>query len=283
MSYKVMSHSLADQAANLADVYSRVAIVPLAKADILRQARMGLTETEGLSATDTASLVDGFILYRYGWWDDVPVPVVEKTLKQAFKQAWAQRKVRPVQFGSRTTTSSPIYLEDLPAPGVTGETPRGDGLGILVTGRSSSIPLVHYHSITLSQTVAPGPLQVSFSVTPVFPDGKRPYKIGGEIRQSLAQEDVLGVRLLVKTDSKTTSSYLDTLTFSFEVDPGATNALPDDWTFGVDALSMQIVLPLLITATEIPYNSAGVQVEGAGEVQAQGDYLLVIDLPNPTP
>ncbi len=165
-SYKVMTHSLAEQSANLADVFSAVPVLPLAKAKIRKQAREGLPTHPGLSATTVASLVDGFILYRYGWWGASYAAPAEKILKHSFREAWARRKARP-QLSDETSRT--------------------------IRGRSSTIPVTDYSNLAVVDSGSF--LTVSFDVAPVYADGSYPTGYVATMEQSDSQEALLGVEI----------------------------------------------------------------------------------------
>lgn len=110
MSYKTQSHSLAEQVTNLADVYSSVEEVPLAKAEIRRDARVvGRTTSEGTAAVEVAKVVDAYTDYfgaatvepdprtgspKTGWWNQGYSSFGLKSLKHAVKTAWSRRSIR---------------------------------------------------------------------------------------------------------------------------------------------------------------------------------------------
>lgn len=108
MSYKVKNKSLAEQIDNLADVYSRVETLPLARSAIRKQAREGLLVPEGSSAVEVAGLVDSVVgvfgepttrldprtsSTTVGWWKQ-PATYLNKGLKQAFRLAHARRSLK---------------------------------------------------------------------------------------------------------------------------------------------------------------------------------------------
>lgn len=165
-SYKVMTHSLAEQSANLADVFSAVPVLPLAKAKIRKQAREGLPTHPGLSAVTVASLVDGFILYRYGWWaEDYALPQ-NKTLRHAFRESWSRRKARPQ---------------------------LSDEVSRTIRGRSATIPVTDYSNLAVADSGSF--LTVTFDVTPVYADGSYPTGYVATMEQSSTQEALLGVEI----------------------------------------------------------------------------------------
>lgn len=166
-SYKVMTHSLAEQSANLADVFSAVPVLPLAKAKIRKQAREGLPTHPGLSATTVASLVDGFILYRYGWWGASYTAPAEKILKHSFREAWARRKARPQ---------------------------LSDEVSRTIKGRSATIPVTDYTDLQVSESG--GVVALFFNVVPVYADGSYPAGYVATMEQSASQEALLGVQII---------------------------------------------------------------------------------------
>lgn len=175
-SYKVMTHSLAEQSANLADVFSAVPVLPLAKAKIRKQAREGLPVHPGMSVPTIASLVDGFILYRYGWWGSTSEVFSEKLLRGSFRESWNQRKVRLKYVGEGEPTADPIR------------------------GRSSTepFPVIPYHDLTITTGGGSGTntwLEMSFEVIPVYADGEYPTAYVAAMRQSASQENLLGAEI----------------------------------------------------------------------------------------
>jgi len=167
-SYKVMTHSLAEQSANLADVFSAVPVLPLAKAKIRKQAREGLPVHPGMSVPTIASLVDGFILYRYGWWGSTSEVFSEKLLRQSFRESWNQRKVRLAYVGEGGPPADPIR------------------------GRSSTepFPVIYYRDLTVTESG--GKLTLYFEVVPVYADGAYPTAYVAVMRQTASQENLLG-------------------------------------------------------------------------------------------
>lgn len=165
MSYLVVSHSLAEQAANIADVYESVERVPLARAEILRNARFGKPAVEGIVAAEIAELVDGFILLRYDWWGAPLNPAPSKTLKDALKISWSRRKVRTKFTG-----------EDLRT----------------IAGRSSSIPVYPYDALTLTYYEASELWVLEIDVTVVYPGNTAPQVATIAMTQTDVQEEVAG-------------------------------------------------------------------------------------------
>jgi len=263
MSYKVQSHSLADQVANLADVYSSVEVVPLAKAEIRRQARKGLTENEGTSATAVASLVDLYVDYfgaqtvtpdprtsttRVGWWKEQNSSYVDKTLKHAFRRAWSRRSVRPRL--------------------------AGEG-GRIIRGRSSpENPLSYGLETTLG---AGGEIACILTVRPVYANGADPTGWSGTITQSQYQEST-GVVITSGFDGSaypTTSPFME---FEIEVPESAFTTTDSS---GVETSNSSIVLKFTLNmfGADRPHDLTGADLVDVGGSVPEYKRDLFVEVP----
>lgn len=195
-SYKIYTHSLADQAANLADVYSSVPAVPIAKEAIKRQARKGLVSREGIQVPVLASLVDGYLLYR-DWWVDEPTAFNDRTLKNVFRDSLGRRGMR-------------LQKSDEPSRAI--------------EGRPTLVDSPTTYEITSDKENYPsdGIRTVVIKVTPVYADGSYPYEFSADLTQSLDQEVLFGIEILdgAGTISGNSVSY----TFTVDPDSGSTGA-----------------------------------------------------------
>lgn len=159
MSYHVISYSLAEQTANLADVFSTIKVLPIAKTAILMEARHERAEVDGFDVPTIASLVDGFILYRYAWWNSLDA----NTFKKAAHIAWRRRKLR---------------------------LKMSDEAGRTISGKNSNSSAVAWTNGSLNQELAGYPVTVAFTLEPVFADGSIPDYITLEVGQDAAQNGV---------------------------------------------------------------------------------------------
>lgn len=256
-SYRVVSTSLAEQSANLADVYSSVQVLPLAKAKIKRQARMGLVSSVGVDVLSLAKLVDGFILYRYDWWSEEVTSYPSKTLRHAYRTAWNRRKLRP-QLADETSRT--------------------------IRGRSSSstLPLA-YSVVSYSRSYAPGlgstpdynRIEVMVEVTPVYADGKEPTSTQVTFSQTSAQETLLGCSVLTST---TTGSPSVNLSFVVDFLAATADIVPDDYDPATATIPVVLEFAMTMTAAEQAVDTAGVAVSGSDGSSSEGKYALLIDV-----
>ena len=229
-SYKVMTHSLAEQTANLANVFSAVPVLPLAKARIRKQAREGLPVHPGMSAATVASLVDGFILYRYGWWGEDYAHPSEKTLRHAFREAWTRRKLRPRYSDEATRT---------------------------IKGRSSTIAVLPYAGLTMTAASSSSPLVVSFDIEPVYANGKGPTGYTASLSQSSFQENVLGVTITAPNFVSAYKAADSKVTFELSI--AVSDYLPEGGT-------TQLFFDLTLGGVDRPHDEIGndlAEVEGS--------------------
>lgn len=244
MSYKVQKNSLADQVANLADVYSSVEVVPLAKAEIRRQARKGLPEKEGTVVQTVTSLVDLYVDYfgaqtitpdprdgstRVGWWKEGFSAYSDKSLKHAFREAWSRRLVRP-QLDDEGTRS--------------------------IRGRSAPQNPSFY---SLSTTVGGGGEIIgTLQIIPVYADGVRPTGWSGTLTQGTYQAS-RGVSITTGFvgSSYPTSSHI--MKFGIEVQPSAfvTTDSAGNVTSN-DSITLKFTLNMF--ATDRPHDALGADV-----------------------
>ena len=271
MSYKVQSHSLSEQAANLADVYSSVKQVPLAKAQIRRQARKGLPKTESVAASAVMDIVDTQAEYfgaqtvtpdprtgstRVGWWKEGYSPFFSKRLKNAVREAWGQRSLR-LQKSDETTRT--------------------------IKGRSSSDSPSSYE-LTATQTSFAGGLVSDIScvlkVTPVFSDGEYPSAWQGDLSQDSFQTGSHGVTLTSASDSETFPASTTEMTFTFTVSLSDATALPDNLLLvsagGTGSFTLKFSLS--ISAEERPKGITGAPLSGSPTSTSTQKIDLFVDV-----
>lgn len=262
MSYKTQSHSLAEQINNLADVYSQVEVVPLAKAEIRRQARKGLPVTEGTDATTVVEVVDACAgvfgaqtvtpdprsgSTRVGWWKDQPSSYSGRTLKHAFREAWARRKIRP-------------QMSDEPTR--------------IIRGRSSS-EQVFSHTLSVSQASSdPRIVSCTLTITPVYADGSAPASFSGELVQSQFQQDSFGVDLTTSASYSGYPAASSDLVFEFEVNPTAAGLLDDSFDITTDSLALKFSLK--IYSVEPAKDVLGAEKLSLGSISTYQDNIFVV-------
>ena len=199
--YHVSSHSLSEQVANLADVYSTIPILPVAKAKILREARTGQPSVEGTDVVSVSKLVDGFISYRYGWWGSA----VDNTLKKSIQTAWRRRKLRFKMDDESTRT---------------------------ISGRNSNSTALPWSGGTLTSVSAGGTVQIvgHFVLTPVFADGTSPDILTlGSISQDGFQSS-MGVS--ISTIAPVSSSASFTIVFVITLSESNSWFIPTSFSLG---------------------------------------------------
>jgi hypothetical protein len=148
MTWHLQTTTLAEQITNLADVYSLVEVLPIARDEILRNARLGTRPTvESLDIPSLMYLTDAFIQYRYEWWGS-PDP---NSVGEAVFTAWHRRKVRLRAVAEITRVLSghsssenyteKIWNEDWPyATPIAGGGPYDGGLDVYVVYADGSTP-----------------------------------------------------------------------------------------------------------------------------------------------
>lgn len=256
-SYRVVSTSLAEQSANLADVYSSVQVLPLAKAKIKRQARLGLVGPVGVDALSLAKLVDGFILYRYDWWAEELTSYPSKTLRNAYRTAWNRRKLRP-QLADETTRT--------------------------ITGRSSSSTLPLAYSVvsyTRVFTAGFGPtpidnrIEATIRITPVYADGGAISSVQAAYSQTTAQQTLLGCSL-----SSTTATGTSSVDLSFTVNflTATASIIPETYDPATSNIPISLEFSVTTTTTEDPTTSTGVALSGSDGSTTEGKFSIRVDV-----
>ena len=265
-SYKVYSHSLAEQAANLADVYSSIPAVPLAKAEIRRQARKGIRiESEGIQALTVMSLVDGYLEYfgaqtitadprsgatRVGWWKED-----SDLLKGAFRTAWARRKTRPV-------------LSD--------ESSR------VIRGRSSTDSPLPY-SFSVYQDSPGYPINGTLTVEIAYADGSSPPLWSSALTQSSFQEDEMGVSIDVANASDGTdpSSYpaaTSSMEFTFTLSPTSSSVVPSDFFLDTATTPINLAFDLSLFASAKAVDEYGSPLEDVGRSISRSSQTIYVEI-----
>ena len=263
MSYKAQKNSLADQVANLADVYSSVEVVPLAKAEIRRQARKGLPEKEGTVVQTVTSLVDLYVDYfgaqtvtpdprsgstRAGWWREGYSPYSDKTLKHAFREAWSRRAVRPQLSDEGTRT---------------------------IRGRSAPESPSSY---TLATTAHPTHIQCELSITPVYKDGTYPTGWVGEISQSAFQKS-MGVDITDGLDGSGYPALSPTMLFEFVVSLSAFETTDSSGAVTSNS-SITLKFTLNMFGVDRPHDALGADVGDVGGSVPEYKRDIFIEVPS---
>lgn len=263
MSYKVQKNSLADQVANLADVYSSVEVVPTAKAEIRRQARKGLPDKEGTVVQTVTSLVDLYVDYfgaqtvtpdprsgstRAGWWREGYSPYSSKTLKHAFREAWSRRAVRPQLSDEGTRT---------------------------IRGRSAPESPSSY---TLTTTAHPTHIQCELSVTPVYKDGTYPTGWAGGISQSAFQES-MGVGITAGVDGSGYPALSPTMLFEFGVPLSAFDTTDSSGAVTSNS-AITLKFTLNLSGADRPHDGTGGDLVDVGGSIPEYKQDLFVEIPS---
>lgn len=264
MSYKVQKNSLAEQVANLADVYSSVEVVPLAKAEIRRQARKGLPEKEGTVVQTVTSLVDLYADYfgaktltpdprdgstRVGWWKEGFSAYGDKSLKHAFRKAWSRRLVRP-------------QLDD-------------EGIR-RIRGRSAPQDPSFY---SLSTAVGGGGEIIgTLQIIPVYADGVRPTGWSGTLTQGTYQAS-RGVSITAGSVSSSYPASSHIMEFGIEVQP---SAFVTTDSAGVDTSNDSITLKFTLNmfGVDRPHDALGADVADVGGSVPEYKRDIFIEVPS---
>jgi hypothetical protein len=242
-----MTHSLAEQSANLADVFSAVPVLPLAKAKIRKQAREGLPAHPGMSAVTIAALVDGFILYRYGWWaEDYSLPQ-DKILRHTFRESWSRRKTRP-QYS--------------------------DEVARTIKGRSSTTAVTPYTNLYIvNGGSGSGSVYVVFDITPVYADGSHPTEYIATMEQSASQAALLGSSIISPLPS---SGAFSSTKFTCEVSITA-GEIPME-----TGDTTQLFFDLFLTGVDRPHDGDGNDLEDVEGSVVRCKYALQIPVTVPS-
>lgn len=263
MSYKVQKNSLAEQVANLADVYSSVEVVPTAKAAIRRQARKGLPEKEGTVVETVASLVDLYADYfgaqtitpdprdsstRVGWWREDFGAYSDKALKHSFRTAWSRRLVRP-QLDDEVTRT--------------------------IRGRSAPQDPSSY---SLSTSVgSSGEIIGSLTVVPVYADGSQPTGWSGSLTQSTYQASK-GVSITIGVAASSYPATSHIMKFGIEVQPSAF-VTTDSAGVETDNDSIMLKFTLNMFGVDRPHDALGADLADVGGSVPEYKQDLFVEVP----